>query len=267
MNLWYQLFVAAPLLWAISTSLVKLSILFFYISIFTIPRIRIAVFIVIALTVALIIAVIFESFLLCRPFEFTWNKEIPGGVCGNSTDAYLAIGIVNLIIDFSLVLLPMPVLWRLQMPVGKKIAISAILGLGLLICGLSAARIKSVLSLDPLDFTYSVVTDLIFGALEIELGIVNACLPILRPLVRKVFQSESTFFKGWSKKTNSIASKTYKSSTSNSNRKFRYLPDDIYPLREVVSGEPSDGMVIQARTQPLYNMENGERSCSGRAIF
>lgn len=95
-------------------------------------RIHTAVYIVIALTVALIVAVIFESFLLCRPFRFTWDKTIPGGVCGSSTDAYLSIAIVNLVIDVAVVVLPMPVLWKLQMPIGKKIAISAILSLGLL---------------------------------------------------------------------------------------------------------------------------------------
>ncbi len=100
-------------------------------SIFTFPRIRKAVYVVISLTIALIFAVILESFLLCRPFKFTWDKEIQGGVCGNAVYAYLAISIINLVIDFAVVLLPMPILWKLQMPVGKKVAISAMLGLGI----------------------------------------------------------------------------------------------------------------------------------------
>jgi hypothetical protein len=111
--------------------LLKLSILFFYISIFTMPRIRMAVFVVIGLTAALIVAVTFESFLLCWPFAFTWDKTIEGGVCGSSRNAYLAIAIVNLLIDLAVVSLPMPVLWKLQMPIRKKVTISAIIGLGL----------------------------------------------------------------------------------------------------------------------------------------
>lgn len=61
------------------------------------------------------------------------------------------------------------------------------------ICALSAARIHTVLELDDEDFTYTVVPDLIFGALEIELGIVNACLPNLAPVVSKCFGPKSTF--------------------------------------------------------------------------
>ncbi|PHH64773.1 hypothetical protein CDD81_4035 [Ophiocordyceps australis] len=185
-----KLFVPAPLLWAISAAFIKLSILFFYISIFTMANLRKAVYAVIFLTVALLIAVLFESFFLCRPFAYTWDKTIPG-VCGSTQDAYLAIAIVNLVTDLSVVALPMPILWRLKLPQRKKIAISAILSLGLVICAFTAARIKSVLDLDPMDFTYTMIPDLIYGALEIELGIINACLPLLRPLLLKFFGSGS----------------------------------------------------------------------------
>lgn len=94
------------------------------------PRIRTAVYVVIAFTIALVVAVVFESFLLCRPFEYTWNKSI-SGVCGSTQHAYLSIAIVNLVIDLSIVALPMPVLWGLNMPFKKKLAISGILCLGL----------------------------------------------------------------------------------------------------------------------------------------
>ncbi|ROV87579.1 hypothetical protein VMCG_10606 [Cytospora schulzeri] len=162
---------SAPL--AISTFFIKLSILFFYISIFTMPKVRTAVSIVITLSIALIVAVLFESFLLCQPFAYTWDKTIPGG--------------------------------GLQMPLEKKLSISGILALGFLICALTAARINSVLALDPLDFTYTVVPNLIFGALEIELSIVNACLPILRRVVRKIFESNFGFVLDWSLKPQRIA--------------------------------------------------------------
>ena len=81
---------------------------------------------------ALLIAVIFGTFFICRPFAYAWDKTIDGGQCGDTTKYYLAIGIVNMIIDLSIVLLPMPILWKLQMPTNKKLAVSGILMLGLL---------------------------------------------------------------------------------------------------------------------------------------
>jgi hypothetical protein len=234
-----KLFVPAPLLWAIATCLVKVSILCFYISIFTMPRIRSAVYVVLTLTVALLAVVILQSFLLCRPFAYTWDKSIEGGVCGSSRKAYLSVAIVNLVIDLAIVFLPMPVLWTLKMTSKKKLAITFILGLGLVICALTAARIESVLALDPLDFTYTMVPDLILGALEVELGIVNACLPILRPLFSRFFGSKSRFASGWTRKSkNDSAHKSGVSSMPHSSvsasRRFQPLgDDDTIPLDQV----------------------------------
>lgn len=124
------------------------------------------------------------------------------------------------------------------------------------ICGLTAARIKSVLELDPLDFTYSVVPDLIFGALEIELGIVNACLPILRPLVRKVFGSDSTFLRGWSKKSegNSDSSKTHKNSGLSDNGGFERLAENTYPLNNTAHQIYSDGEMSRDNFDSPYSV-------------
>lgn len=94
------------------------------------PRLRTAVYVVIAISIALVIVVILESFLLCRPFEYTWNRAIDG-VCGSTPKAYLSVAIVNLAIDLAIVALPMPVLWGLKMAYKKKVAISVILCLGL----------------------------------------------------------------------------------------------------------------------------------------
>jgi uncharacterized membrane protein len=99
-------------------------------SVFIITGVRNAAWVIIGLSIALLVAVVLESFLLCRPFEFTWNKTIDG-VCGSSLKAYLSVAIVNLIIDLSIVALPMPVLWGLKMARKKKVAITFILCLGL----------------------------------------------------------------------------------------------------------------------------------------
>ncbi|KAK5991669.1 hypothetical protein PT974_07702 [Cladobotryum mycophilum] len=182
----FKLYVPASLLWVLATSFLKLSILCFYLSIFTTPKFRIAVYVVMGLTAAHFAVVVLRAFLLCRPVAFNWDKSITG-TCGDRVKAYLATCVLNLLIDLSVVALPMPALWSLKMPLKKKLAVSGILGLGLVICGITAARVKFVLELDPKEFAYNSATQSIVAALELELGIVNGCLPILRPLVRKFF--------------------------------------------------------------------------------
>ncbi|KAI6083235.1 hypothetical protein F4821DRAFT_245226 [Hypoxylon rubiginosum] len=251
-----KLLVPAPLVWVAATSLVKLSVLFFYIAIFTMPMIRKAVFTVITLIIALVVAVLVETFFLCRPFEFMWDKTVAGGVCGNIKDAYLSTAIVNLVIDLAVVFLPMPVLWKLQMPTGKKVAVSAILGLGLLICGLTAARIKSILDLDLLDLTYSNVPDLMFGALELELGIINACLPILGPLVDRTFRPSMALLRGRVKRMK-VNSASLKSSGFINTGNYECLKDDIHTLSKVGPRIMSKQTTTQAHDQALNDLENG----------
>jgi len=233
-----KLFVPAPMLWSCATTCVKLSILWFYIGIFEWHGFRPAAYVVMAVSIALWVAVILESFLLCSPFEYTWNKVTVTGTCGSSTEAYLSVAIVNLIIDLSIVALPMPILWRLQMSWKKKAAISALLGLGLIVCVMSALRIESVLALQDTDFTYTVVPDLIYGGLEVELGIINACLPIMQPVFNKHFGADGIFSRLRSKITSSNKSESGRNWPSYSDKNANSLPkhrpqrirDDVYAL-------------------------------------
>ena len=83
-----------------------------------------------ALTIGYWISTVIRMFYLCFPFAYTWNRSIEDGSCVNLTAAYLSVALINLALDAIIIALPMPVLWTLQMPTKKKIAISAIFGLG-----------------------------------------------------------------------------------------------------------------------------------------
>lgn len=135
------------------------------------------------------------------------------------------------------------------------------------ICALSAARIHSVLELDDADFTYTVIPDLIFGALEIELGIVNACLPILTPVVTKCFGSESTFRRIWTKLSSTTRFSSRNSSTDKwtgknndflcSDRSYDHLPGNAYRLADVGSAGSAMSMVARAEYNPRVDEESG----------
>ena len=76
------------------------------------------------------ISAILYDFLICRPVSFRWKRLAGGGTCGDQKSYDLYIGITNLLLDFVVVILPMPVLWGLQMAVGRKVALSAIFSMG-----------------------------------------------------------------------------------------------------------------------------------------
>ena len=60
-----------------------------------------------------------------------WDHSIRGH-CGDQMMLDLFIAIFNMVLDITVVILPMPVLWRLQMPKEKKAALNCIFALGLL---------------------------------------------------------------------------------------------------------------------------------------
>lgn len=83
------------------------------------------------LSCAYMIMVVLEGFLLCTPVEKNWNLLLPG-TCADNKVAYLWAAITNLLIDVGIILLPIPVLRKLQMPLSKKLAIGVMFGLGAL---------------------------------------------------------------------------------------------------------------------------------------
>jgi len=118
-------------LWSLSNTAVKISILHLYIKIFWIRRFRIVAYSVMALTICYCLVVFLEGFLLCRPFAYNWDKSIAGS-CAALDQAYLSAGIINILVDAIIIVLPMPMLWKLQLPVSKKIGLSVMFGIGAL---------------------------------------------------------------------------------------------------------------------------------------
>ena len=82
-----------------------------------------------ALPVAFGIGNTLMAFLICRPFAKNWNPFLPG-VCGSSINSVLATSIINLSIDIIILILPMPMIWRLQMAARRKVALTITFGLG-----------------------------------------------------------------------------------------------------------------------------------------
>lgn len=68
----------------------------------------------------------------CAPISYTWKQVIPNehGKCVNINAFYLANAALNILTDFMTYTLPMPMLWKLQLPKRQKIGLITILGLG-----------------------------------------------------------------------------------------------------------------------------------------
>ena len=65
----------------------------------------------------------------CRPIPYFWKQEGPG-TCIDVQKYYLGQAVPNIITDLVLLIIPHPIVWRLQLPLPQKAALAGILLLG-----------------------------------------------------------------------------------------------------------------------------------------
>lgn len=113
---------------------IKLSILLLYRRLFTTFQRRLKVILytvgiyVIAWTIYTFFAVLFQ----CTPVHYSWDfpRGSIQGQCVNLTGAYIGSGITNTLSDLAILILPMPIIWQLQIPKKQKMVICGIFLLG-----------------------------------------------------------------------------------------------------------------------------------------
>ncbi|KAI0602869.1 hypothetical protein F4775DRAFT_530956 [Biscogniauxia sp. FL1348] len=216
--LFRKLVYAIDLMWLTLVTLIKASILHFYLVIFRQTAFVRMVYVVLGLAIAFWIAAFFSDAFFCTPPEKAWLPDTPGH-CGDNSTIYIALASTDLTIDIIVILLPMPVLWGLQLPTPKKVALTFVFGLGFIIIAITSVRIRFFSNLDPLDITFTFSEIALLSSLVPLLGILNANLPVLAPAFKRIFHS-------------SLLSSTMKKSdnTGSSSNKFQRLNEPELPL-------------------------------------
>ncbi|GES63288.1 integral membrane protein [Aspergillus terreus] len=178
-----QLIIPLQFLWVLSLSCTKVSILLLYLRIFPVTAVVRIAWVTIGVIVAWAIATILVGCLICRPFAYNWDQTIPGGSCGNQVTSFTATGVINLVTDVVVLVTPMPLLYRLQMAMYKRVTLMTVFGLGIVTCVISALRISVLSTMDFQDITYTIPRANIFSGIEPCLAIILASVPLMRPLL------------------------------------------------------------------------------------
>ncbi|KAI0503426.1 hypothetical protein F5B22DRAFT_629115 [Xylaria bambusicola] len=184
-------FIVAWFIQGWANSFVRLSILAFFRQIFPGRRFRTVVTIVQIAVIAYLIAITIGFAAICQPFHRNFDIT-PEQVeyCGNQSLQFLLSAIFNLALDLIIFTLPMPILWNLQMNTRRKVSLIFVFGLGLFVCFATAWRIHQVVFVSTpsaqREFSASVVGDALWSGLEINLGIINACLPLMPPALQQI---------------------------------------------------------------------------------
>jgi hypothetical protein len=128
------------------TAVSKSSALFFYARIFGVTgsRFKYVLWVVHAMNVAWLIAILLAVTFMCDPIEKAWIPSLPGQ-CSNTGILWLGSGAASLAIDVIILLMPLPMLWRLRMTTVRKLQVTGVFVCGYLVVVVSIGRLITIL--------------------------------------------------------------------------------------------------------------------------
>lgn len=177
---WAEIFYQAGL------PLTRISILCFYLKIFPQERIRKAVFILIGLNFANLIAFVIASIFQCYPIHGAWTFW-DGSFHGQCNNVHLQSWIqagVNILFDLTVIILPLPPLARLTASRARKVQILIMFSVGFTVTIISIVRLKSLAPFaNTINISYDYVEPGLYSIVEASAGIICACLPAIRALL------------------------------------------------------------------------------------
>ncbi|KAF2225704.1 hypothetical protein BDZ85DRAFT_294173 [Elsinoe ampelina] len=187
-------FFVSQVVYKLSISFTKLSILAFYRRLFFIhTRFRKACNILMIVVAAWIVAALFSTVFQCTPVPYAYDKRINGGHCINLSASWYANATFNIISDFVITLLPMPVVSKLQMKTREKLMLCGLFALGFLVCVTSILRATTIsITGSAVDRTWSSIDSSMWSVVEANLAIIGSCMPILKKPLTRILHLSTT---------------------------------------------------------------------------
>ena len=112
---------------------IKASILCLYLRLFSVKElfakiVKGFIVVVVAWGIATLVSAIFQ----CEPVSAAWDISIKDKTCFDLRPWLIATNVPNILIDFGIIVLPIPLIWQLRLSAYKKIGLSGVFLLGTL---------------------------------------------------------------------------------------------------------------------------------------
>ncbi|KAI0025390.1 hypothetical protein F4780DRAFT_791020 [Xylariomycetidae sp. FL0641] len=171
-------------------ALTKVSILFFYLKVFPKKAFRIMTWILIGANLTYM--VVFDLLLIfqCKPLYGAWTfwDGTFEGECISINVLGWTAAAFNIVLDLSVIMLPMPELFQLSMSLRKRLQIVAMFAVGLFITVVSIVRLHSLIQFgNTQNLTQDYVEVGYWSTIEVPVGVICACMPSIRSLFSLAF--------------------------------------------------------------------------------
>ena len=130
METWGKIVFALLILYSLAVAFPKLSILALYLRIFTEKRHRISTWVLGAIISGTAVAVSLTAIFQCSPVPHAWDRSVTGGNCIKVASFYVYCSVPNLITDVAILVLPLPMIYKLHTSQSQKVGLSIVFLLG-----------------------------------------------------------------------------------------------------------------------------------------
>lgn len=132
--------------------------------------------------IASVIATIFQ----CNPIQKAYNKAL-SGTCIDSGKFWYANAGFSIATDLIILFMPMALVYQLQIQRAQKAALVIVFALGGFVVITSCLRVGTIdIASTTNDTTYD-ISSTMWTIIEMNVAIVCACLPMVRPIIVKLF--------------------------------------------------------------------------------
>ncbi|KAK3942513.1 hypothetical protein QBC46DRAFT_72177 [Diplogelasinospora grovesii] len=165
----------------------KISILMLYIRILGYQHARYAAYAIMTIVILTNVWTFVTVMTSCIPLQAFWDPSIPDSYCRPASYWFANTGL-HIGTDVLLYILPLPVIFNLQVKRRQKVALYSIFALGFFVCSISVVRLFELIEeYTHFDFTYDNVAISYLTVIEVNAAIACACMMTLKPLISKIF--------------------------------------------------------------------------------
>lgn len=122
--------------------------------------------------------------LQCRPVAAAWDTSLQPHLCftrGQLERIIISQAIISVVSDFVFASYPILILWKVQMKLSTKVSLCCLMGIGVFTG--ACCIVRTVLNYQAVarDKTFGGIDNWFWRLFEIQIGIMAACAPALRP--------------------------------------------------------------------------------------
>ncbi|TLD15264.1 hypothetical protein PspLS_10669 [Pyricularia sp. CBS 133598] len=141
--------------------------------------------IILVFTLTFVLLLVFKI-ISCIPINSYWDSSVQARFCIDRGKLWLSETIYVLVSDLAVMLLPVPLVVPLRIPLGKKVKIGVLLGVGGIANMASGYRVVLMVAhfTDP-DVTAFTTTPAILALVELTIGFVCACVPPITIVIER----------------------------------------------------------------------------------